>query len=425
MKSLFKLIPKVLFLFLSLFLFTGCFGGDALESVSFSSESYQVVEGESIKLTISTVPDQGEFASLSYSTSDSSIATVSSSGEVTGIAPGSATITVKSNKNSKVNDTCTVVVQELSDEFVLRVPSPTAKTMDVPQTGIESDLNLSISVSNDSISVVSYLANVSGFHTITTEFTVIFDWVKDEFGNRLFGDSLNYFDSVILKFEEGINYSFQIRKARTSGMCELNVYAPNEKVDITGYTNVSDVVRYYKQQLIYKYTAERNGLHRFSTDVTLYWKITDTYNNTVYNRQWPDGTTNSILVNLEENTEYTIVLNQYDMSGLNELKISIPNEKHSISNIRKVYDSMRFKSQQNVYEFTPEITGTYTFQVSYGVYWKVRDSYNNKVFDHNYPNGSLSSKSLKLTAGTTYTITLIQYESGSSNLGDYMIRISQ
>ena len=68
--------------------------------------------------TMNVVNNTGK--SLSWKSSNTSVATVNSSGKVTGVSKGSATITVTSS-DGKYSDKCTVTVKDITD-FVVAKP---------------------------------------------------------------------------------------------------------------------------------------------------------------------------------------------------------------------------------------------------------------------------------------------------------------
>ena len=77
-----------------------------VSSVTLSKTSLTLVEGESFKLTATVSPSDATDPTVTWSSSDPSVATVSG-GEVTAVKPGSATVTAKSGDKSA---TCAVTV---------------------------------------------------------------------------------------------------------------------------------------------------------------------------------------------------------------------------------------------------------------------------------------------------------------------------
>lgn len=78
-------------------------------SVSLNPSTVSVEEGSTAQLTSVVLPIDATDKAVSYSSSDDLIATVDSSGLVTGVAEGSADITVTTNDGS-FTDVSTVTV---------------------------------------------------------------------------------------------------------------------------------------------------------------------------------------------------------------------------------------------------------------------------------------------------------------------------
>ncbi|MCJ0932922.1 phage major tail protein, TP901-1 family [Virgibacillus halodenitrificans] len=85
-------------------------GSIAVTSISVTPTTANISTGGTEQLTTTILPEGVSDKSVSYSSSDTSIATVSSSGLVTGEAAGTATITVTSNQDKTKTATCEVTV---------------------------------------------------------------------------------------------------------------------------------------------------------------------------------------------------------------------------------------------------------------------------------------------------------------------------
>ncbi|MBR3441775.1 MAG: Ig-like domain-containing protein [Bacteroidales bacterium] len=80
-----------------------------VEGIAFTKEQVSVVEGEKVLLYVSFTPKNASDKRVTWSSSDTGIATIDSKGNVTGVKPGTATITVKTTDGGKTA-TCEVAV---------------------------------------------------------------------------------------------------------------------------------------------------------------------------------------------------------------------------------------------------------------------------------------------------------------------------
>ena len=81
----------------------------SVTGVSLDKETLEITEGETAQLKATISPDDATNKEVEWSTSDSKIATVDSTGKITAVAPGEATITVKTKDGGKTA-TCKVAV---------------------------------------------------------------------------------------------------------------------------------------------------------------------------------------------------------------------------------------------------------------------------------------------------------------------------
>lgn len=102
-----------------------------VESVALNKETLDLVVGNNETLVATISPDNATYKGVSWISSDASIAKVDANGKVTAVAPGTATITVKTNDGEKVA-TCTVTVRAIPVENV-SFNETTAK-LDIGQT---------------------------------------------------------------------------------------------------------------------------------------------------------------------------------------------------------------------------------------------------------------------------------------------------
>lgn len=82
-----------------------------VEGITLNYSSCIINKGSTKALTATVTPTSAYSKTISWSTSNSSVAKVSSSGVITGVGAGTATITAKATDGSGVTKTCTVTVK--------------------------------------------------------------------------------------------------------------------------------------------------------------------------------------------------------------------------------------------------------------------------------------------------------------------------
>ena len=108
----------------------------SVESVSLNKTSMEMGIGMERDLKVTILPENAADKSVTWSSSDESVATVSSTGRVTGVAIGSAVITVTTTDGGKTA-TCNVTVTETT------VPIPEAVDMGLSVKWASFDLGAS------------------------------------------------------------------------------------------------------------------------------------------------------------------------------------------------------------------------------------------------------------------------------------------
>ena len=86
------------------------------ESITLDNKSLEIYVGdEPITLTATVLPENTNDKSVTWTSSNNSVATVDEDGKVTGVFSGKITITVKTNDGSDLSDTCEVTVKMRTD----------------------------------------------------------------------------------------------------------------------------------------------------------------------------------------------------------------------------------------------------------------------------------------------------------------------
>ena len=137
----------------------------SVTGVSLDKTSLSMVEGDTYTLTALVSPSNATDKSLRWSSSDSSIASVSSSGVITAKATGSAKITVTTNDGSKTA-TCTVTVET---KFVEVTGLSLDKTTLSMTEGDTSTLVATVTPSNATDKTVIWASSNTSVATVSSD----------------------------------------------------------------------------------------------------------------------------------------------------------------------------------------------------------------------------------------------------------------
>lgn len=128
-----------------------------VESVTVSEESIEIKIGETFTLTATVLPENAEDKTVTWSSSDNAIATVSDDGVVTDVAVGNATIVAAAGQRTAV---CSVKVSgaDSGDDPIADIKTDwtVGELFDVPQYG----KGVVFQVGEDFIKVVSMVENI-------------------------------------------------------------------------------------------------------------------------------------------------------------------------------------------------------------------------------------------------------------------------
>ena len=136
----------------------------SVTGVTLDKTSLTMTEGETQSLTATVTPDNATDKSLSWSSSNNSVATISSDGQVTAVSAGSATITVKTNDGGKTA-TCTVTVKAK----VISVTGVSLNTTSLTMTeGDTQTLTATVSPSNATDKSVTWSSSNTSVATVSS-----------------------------------------------------------------------------------------------------------------------------------------------------------------------------------------------------------------------------------------------------------------
>ena len=234
-------------------------------------------------------------------------------------------------------------------------------------------------------------------------------------------------DTVSGDLEKGKAYKVLVKSYSGLGTYDLTIGQQKETVDISDYNLIQDSIQYSSQQNTYEYTPKHSGLHRFYISKANNGVKVSIF---IYNR---DGYTvgsfrgaaqgDGVSVNLSHEESYNIVVSDY--SGLDNYTLSIGSQKEvvDLSAYNVINDSTQFSEQENIYLYTPKISGKHRLQLSQ-INSGVKLSF--FVYDSSgYTTGSLRGAAqgdgvtVNLTNGETYKFVIKQY----SGTGTYKINI--
>lgn len=140
----------------------------SVTGVSLDNTSLTLQEGKSATLSAIVSPSNATDKSVSWSSSNVSVATVSSSGVVTAKKSGTATITAKTNDGGKTA-TCKVTVTDKAVSVTGVTISPSSLSIAVGQT---SKLSANISPDNATNKNVTWSSNNTSVATVSSDGTV-------------------------------------------------------------------------------------------------------------------------------------------------------------------------------------------------------------------------------------------------------------
>lgn len=109
----------------------------SVTGLTLDKETATIQSGRTVQLTAKTIPQEATNSDVHWSSSKTSVATVTEDGLVKGISPGTATITAVSDENEAYVKSCVVTVTQETKPTPTPTPTPTdTGTIEVPVKGI-------------------------------------------------------------------------------------------------------------------------------------------------------------------------------------------------------------------------------------------------------------------------------------------------
>lgn len=111
----------------AIYCYTNIYVGKQITKLRLNATKKTITQGNYFMLKASINPKRAAYKKLEYTSSNPSVAKVSTKGKITAISPGTATITVRTLDGSNISKTCVVTVNAISkkdDETTRVFPNP-------------------------------------------------------------------------------------------------------------------------------------------------------------------------------------------------------------------------------------------------------------------------------------------------------------
>ena len=221
-------------------------------------------------------------------------------------------------------------------------------------------------------------------------------------------------------------YRVVVRPYTSLGPFTLSVGPQQQKREVSGYTSVTDTIRYSGQKQYYEYIPKVSGRHRFELgqvesgfSVSMF-----IYDSSGYRLDYKNNVKrgNGLTMNLTAGETYKLAIEQYSGYGTFPLLIGPKKQIPDITGYTAVRDSVQYTDQVNSYTFTPDESRNYTFQfdeIASGLAFSLY-IYDDGGYTVDYATNMRQGRTLSvsLKAGVQYKISVNQ----SSGLGTYTLR---
>ncbi|MDR1135427.1 MAG: hypothetical protein LBL49_04510 [Clostridiales Family XIII bacterium] len=226
----------------------------------------------------------------------------------------------------------------------------------------------------------------------------------------------------------GESYLLHVQHNNGLPSYQVNIGCQTATQNISGFSEVNDLMMFTQQMNIYEFTAAATGRHRFEMTsmpegMRVYMSLFNAGGQSIESGAYANG--GGFNVDLMEGQTYKLQIQQNN--GLPEYKLFIGFAKptQDISNYNTVYDSIQFSGQQNNFTFSPNSSGKYDFLFEsmpegMSVYATIYNAGGQNVDSGSYGIGK-GIKGVQLTAGQVYQLRIQQ----NSQFGAYTLRISK
>ena len=213
-------------------------------SISLNKTSAEINTGGTLQLTATVLPTNATNKTVTWSTSNSSVATVNSNGLVTGHSTGSATITARTTDGTDLSAYCSITVKQNTQSNIISFADANVKALCVQNWDTNGDGELSTSEA----AVVTSLGTVFKFNKSITSFNeLVYFTGLNSIGNDAFEfcsglTSITIPESVTSIGSSAFNYCSGLTSITIpSSMTNIGSYAFDNCSGLTSITIPSSV----------------------------------------------------------------------------------------------------------------------------------------------------------------------------------------
>ena len=334
-------------------------------SISLNNTSAELNTGETLQLTATVMPSNATNKTVTWTTSNSSVATVSSNGLVTAKAVGNATITARTTDGSNLSSSCSVTVKQSS---VLATSISLNKTSAEIYAGETLQLTATVLPSNATNKTVTWTTSNSSVATVSSNGLVTAKAV----GNATItarttdGSNLSASCSVTVKQSSVLATSISLNKTsaelNTGGTLQLTATVlPSNTTNktVTWTTSNSSVATVSSNGLV---TAKAKGSATITATTTDGSNLSAICSITVVSQSDPEGT----IISFADANVKTLCVQNWDTNGDGELSTS---EAAAVTSLGSVFkNNNTITSFDELQYFTGlKSIGSCTFQYCKGL----------------------------------------------------------